>query len=496
MEFRSSIRRVVTRRSGFNASGETTGSEVKITNAIRFKAEANKAGFKFERKSVSMVPVFGINHGMLAFATYIFPYAPCTLNIKMGGIYNGKQYGWTTSKVLEDGKWNRIGLHGLIEIINDIQEINDLTCFLEINSPNNIDFNIASSELNVVAYDYYLDNKEAGFRFGQKTYATIPETYYFGSEVKLEDILVKTTPGEFSIGESLVLKSCNRCTRYLPINVEEERNKVSFSNHCVKNAPCTHPAFSKYKIVEKTAKIDAGILNKISYDTMTVHHGFQLECVACKKYFVNSALNKLRTTTQHREDSLRRRAFEVLADTLLENNWIYFEFRGRTGKEFDEFIWNRFKRKCFNCGEKVTLDGYHLDHTMPLAYLWPLDVHATCLCATCNGKKSDSFPVDFYSTEKLDELIEITGIDEALVKSRAANQAALEKLKERVVWFFDVFLMDDDYQKVRDGKLTADLILHSLLKVISTSQNKFDIIGEYFDITGRYPNSVTLKKAP
>ena len=496
MEFRTTIRRKVTRRSGFNASGETTGSEVKITNAIRFKSDSSKAEFKFLRKNVIMVPLFNKNFGMVAFSTYLYPNKPTSVTVKLSGIYNGQLYNWTTSKTIEEGRWNRIGLHGNIEITNELREVSEITCFLGIRSQSGVDLNIISTELNAVNYDYYIDNDEAGMRFHQKTYATIPEIYYFDPEVKLEEILVKHTPGTFSTGISVVRKSCNRCTRYLPINAVEERNKVSFSNHCVKNAPCTHSAFSKYRIVEKTPRIDEAISQKIKNEYMHMYHGYQLECVACKKYYVNSALNKLRTPTQHREDSLRRRAFEVLTDTLLGNKWIYFDFREKTGKEFDKYIWEKFNRKCFNCGIDIPFDDFHLDHTMPLAYLWPLDIHATCLCSTCNGKKSDSFPVDFYSSEKINELIKITGIDETLVKSRAVNEVALNRLKEEVVWFFDTFLMNEEYQKIRDGKKAADLILLSLTKVISSSENKFNLIEEYYKKTGRLPTSVTLKKAP
>ena len=74
------------------------------------------------------------------------------------------------------------------------------------------------------------------------------------------------------------------------------------------------------------------------------HFGFQLECKSCKKFFVNAALNPLRNSTQHREDSLRRRNIEILVDTLLENEWIYHKFRRAHKREFDQYIWKNSEK--------------------------------------------------------------------------------------------------------------------------------------------------------
>ena len=79
---------------------------------------------------------------------------------------------------------------------------------------------------------------------------------------------------------------------------------------------------------------------------------------------------------QFKEDGLRRRAIEVLINTLLEKNLIHFEFERRTKKEFSRYIWEKFDRRCFKCGpdsNPIALEEMALDHTMPLAYLYRLD---------------------------------------------------------------------------------------------------------------------------
>ena len=74
--------------------------------------------------------------------------------------------------------------------------------------------------------------------------------------------------------------------------------------------------------------------------------------------------------------------------------------------------------------------------------------------------------------------------------SREVNHKVLDLLIKNVVWFYDDFLMNSDYQKIRDGIRTSDKINDSLKRVIS---GKIDLIERYMEVTGRYPKSVTIK---
>jgi len=226
---------------------------------------------------------------------------------------------------------------------------------------------------------------------------------------------------------------------------------------------------------------------------MHVKYGFQLECRPCKKFVVNAPLNPLRNPTQHREDSLRRRALEVLADSLLERKWIYFAHRIRERTEFDLYIWEKFGKKCFKCEISLPeLGDMALDHTMPLSFLWPLDDTATCLCTTCNSAKRDKFPVDFYGPDQLERLGTVTGLPMRDLRSRSTNETAVTLLRKRVAWFFDDFLAQEEYQKEEDGKRAADLVLKALVRALKASKNGFDPVKEYEKKTGRKPHTVTL----
>lgn len=330
-----------------------------------------------------------------------------------------------------------------------------------------------------VESDFYIDAPAfATEYFNSKRQMQIPEQFYFVDEIELEDS---------SNSIPVVLKSCNRCQRFLPINHFNERQHLSFSSHCVKGAPCTHKNFSKYtvdaSVLDKQALvkfIDESTVFTMNGDIVVSHFGHQLECRSCKKFFVNAALNHLRTSTQHREDSLRRRAFEKLIGELTGDTWIYHKYRQETGKEFDVAIWEAFDRKCFNCQTSIaTPNKMHLDHTMPLASLYPLNETATCLCAACNSSKHDAYPVDFYSQEKLMALSKITGLSFELLKSKTTNQKVVDALRNKITWFFDDFITFEEYTKVREGKVVADSIIHSLQKAVKNSMTPFNLVEAY-----------------
>jgi len=212
-------------------------------------------------------------------------------------------------------------------------------------------------------------------------------------------------------------------------------------------------------------------------------------CKVCKKFFVNAPLNPQRNSQQFREDSLRRRATEVLVNTLLERDLIHHEFRKMNKREFSEHIWRKFNGRCFKCGKRLNLDEMHLDHTLPLAYLYRLDETATCLCYVHNSQKRDHFPVEFYEENELIELSKITGLDYEILCSRTVNKKVINLLIENIVWFFDEFLANPDYQKIRDGRLTSDKIYASLVRVMEQDIN---LVAEYHRIKKQYPRTITL----
>ena len=254
---------------------------------------------------------------------------------------------------------------------------------------------------------------------------------------------------------SLYLKSCNRCGRFLPVNNKpNERSTLSFSNHCVSRAPCVHSSFGRIQDDDNPELV------------IELDHGFQLECRFCKKFFVNAPLNPQRSVGQMKEDSARRRGFELLLEHLNEGS-PQLEYKSRTGNDLAADVFTRFNGRCFKCGKKFeSKRSMHLDHTRPLALLWPLDEFATALCSVHNSEKRDRAPSDFYSKDELKRLSQITGLKIRDLSNPTPNVAAIHLLTNRIDWFFDEFLVAGNLSKIREGKATSELMVKALQKAI------------------------------
>ena len=253
----------------------------------------------------------------------------------------------------------------------------------------------------------------------------------------------------------IVLKTCNRCARFLPINVNNERQQLSFSNHCVARRPCRHSTFGRLRNVD-------------SDEVLQLEYGYQLECRFCKKFAVNAVLNPQRTASQMKEDGARRRAIEVLLSELYEGSPSLLHRKRFAGRELAESVWNRFGGRCFKCGTRLAdQKDMHLDHTRPLALLWPLDETATCLCVTHNSAKRDRPPSEFYDADELERLAAITGIPLNELRDPTPNIEVIELLADRLDWFFDDFLQSEELQTERDGKLPADLLVKALQRALN-----------------------------
>lgn len=148
--------------------------------------------------------------------------------------------------------------------------------------------------------------------------------------------------------------------------------------------------------------------------------GRQGECKICKDVY-NGIKNQTRLTDQHREAAQTRRLF--------------IDITGRS-KINSPDVFRKFKHRCFKCGKDLKSQKMqkerHLDHTLPVSYLWPATTDsATLLCSRCNNEKHGKWPSEFYSMEELKELSILTGIDlELLAGQPEFNPEYMEKLKK------------------------------------------------------------------
>jgi hypothetical protein len=428
-------RRPMTRKSGFSAHGDSTGSSfrrAKIPTLIVDRNNPLEVRFEITGHGADTFVGFG-------------GYFQCDQPVAV------RRTGGPRNAVLTEfppGSWNKFGSLWKPST-NDAIEVQYIFSASERAE-------IAIHDLGCGAVKHtHLTNSRDELLGNMHSFA--PEANFYDDSNSGDVTTSENETG--STGLTLIEKSCNRCARFLPVNVPHERNQLSFTNHCVAahRRPCSHTGFGSPKNAEDES------------DVLNLEYGFQLECRFCKKFEVNAAHNPQRSASQMKEDGARRRAMEYLLEHLYKGT-PQLIYRQLKGTELTDDVWKRFGGKCFRCGVKLeSKKKMHLDHTRPLKYLWPLDGSATALCANCNNEKRDRAPADFYTDEQLESLSALTGLSKKELESTAPNENALTRLINDLDWFFDTFLTKPEMQKVREGKETAELVVKALQKVVSES---------------------------
>jgi len=218
----------------------------------------------------------------------------------------------------------------------------------------------------------------------------IPETFYLAHDCALDLDPEVDFSTRFAIeeeGRTICLKKCSYCGRQLPLD-PNRLGALAFHKHNDKKA------------------------------------NHQNECRACKKWRINDTFNPRRTPDQLHESSVITRERKIF---LREPERLQ-EIKDRTGAGLRSQVWERFSRKCFRCDVPVDLDGFQLDHTRPLAYLWPIDEFATCLCATCNNEKKEKFPAEFYTPKQIRRLSVITGLPVSDLTKKDVKGVELDRI--------------------------------------------------------------------
>ncbi len=442
----SGRRRSVTRKSGFRSARGVTGGEYEI----------EKVWSHYVDKKTPLIITFIVPQELGKLSGFGFWFTSTfevDIAVKQSSIMKITQ----NANTYPD--WGKVGS------IWEGQESKDLTIEISITSNLKNQVAVYSPVSGLVTHKYLEAAIDAKPSLISNMYQFAPEAIFLK---KTGQVTLSSSSTEKTF--DLYRKSCNRCSRYLPINIANERVHLSFTNHCVAahRRPCSHSGFGKLR-EHNGSKV------------LTLDFGYQLECRFCKKFEVNAAHNPKRTPGQMKEDGARRRNIELLLAELYGGS-DQLRFRHENGGlELADYIWEKFGKKCFNCKNPIaSAREMDLDHTRPLALLWPLDKTATCLCGDCNTLKRDKAPVDFYTKPQIQELSKLSGLSVTELQNPNPNVSVLDLLVERMDWFYVEFLRKPELLREREGKIVAELLVKAIQKVAGIMGSDYpNFIEEY-----------------
>lgn len=310
--------------------------------------------------------------------------------------------------------WNRVGMA--------VPHKNETTAMVVLNFTSKVrKVQVWGGNLDTVVFPSKLVKSNPSIVDLNSEYIT-PETLYLSHDIALNLDVDAEKSERVRIRESkefIELKKCSYCGRFLPLD-SRKPGILAFHKHNAKRT------------------------------------GHQNECRSCKKWRINDYFNPVRTVDQLHESSAITRERKI----LLREPEILQRIKDRNGEGLKSMTWERFERKCFNCGKELKLSEVELDHTRPLVYLWPIDVHATCLCANCNNLKKDKFPADFYNKNQLNHLSRICGLPYRELVKREVNAKELSRIMRNIVDFaetWDPRTMNAITRKVREIRPDVDL---------------------------------------
>ena len=237
----SGRRRPTTRKSGFKAHPETSGGEFR---AVQIKPTSLKAG----RSKEITIRLPAQNKGEFAgFGGWFCSDVPVKVE------FEGEVPGRLLLKAYPFPNWSKLGSMWIREA--HAAEVTVVFTALQ-------DTRLATYEFRggIVEHKHLEEGRPELFG---NMYQFSPEALFITRPAELRE-----TPPEYHIPDApdftMHLKSCNRCGRYLPINVHDERATLSFSNHCVAahRRPCSHKGFGFRR--EETSRLLAGWLTDLA----------------------------------------------------------------------------------------------------------------------------------------------------------------------------------------------------------------------------------------
>lgn len=261
----SGRRRSVTRRSGFKAHEGATGGEYRVDDVESLVLQAGdrlELTFDFPDIPPGTLAGFGFWFCATGRVSVVVTDNPAVVAVT--------QYPAKVARTsIPYPNWNKLG--GLWHVAETWAKPR-ITVILGAETPGELA--IFNPHCGIVAHKHLVDARP---ELMVNIHESSPESNF----VEQAGTVAIAGPTLAGTPIPIVRKSCNRCARSLPINIESERSSLSFSNHCVAahRRPCKHRGFGILRPVQE------------GRPELRLEYGFQLECRYCKKFEVNAAHN-------------------------------------------------------------------------------------------------------------------------------------------------------------------------------------------------------------
>ncbi|MEF1191533.1 hypothetical protein QTO04_19985, partial [Vibrio parahaemolyticus] len=226
-------RRTTTRTSGFKSHPDSTGGELKIEEVESIlvpKGENVTITFQIPDHNPGDIVAFG-------------GWFSCNENIKVEVLKGGFPKELHTEP--EDENWSKFGSMAKSNTDSNVSETKVI-----FTASESTDLALYEIGCGIVEHKHLEWAKREKPVLLKNMYQFAPEANFYSIEGNV-NIELSFDSNEVS-NKIIHLKSCNRCARFLPININNERHHLSFSNHCVAEhrRPCSHAGFGRLRNIE------------------------------------------------------------------------------------------------------------------------------------------------------------------------------------------------------------------------------------------------------
>ena len=233
--FKAPKRRSTRQRSGFSVEGKKSGRQAVIIRSQHFQVKSDTLSFVFEKLDCPLPPQFNETAGIVAVGGYVKAAHACSLSLRVEASDPLDESVIAANNVnvnVPANSWFKFGTSAEVQNASAYDVVKVMaTVTFKRDSLQPLDA-IQVFGINVDTVTAYTE-KPLRSRYNQNTDLYYPEIFYLRHDepfiihpiAKYGDIVSE------GLSDQVMLKACNRCSRFLPIDYLNENNALGFSNH-------------------------------------------------------------------------------------------------------------------------------------------------------------------------------------------------------------------------------------------------------------------------